>query len=79
MAKIISGKEVSGQIQAKLREEVGKLSVKPQLAIIQVGSRDDSNVYIKNKIKFAEEAGVLATHHKLPKSTTQEQVIKTPI
>ena len=79
MAKLISGKQVSSEIQIKLREDVAKLPVKPQLAIVQVGSRDDSNVYIKMKIKFAEEVGVLATHHKLPKSTTQNQVTINPI
>lgn len=76
MAKIISGKEVSSQIQAKLRDEVAKLSIKPCLAIVQVGARDDSNVYIRMKVKFSEEVGVAAIHHKLPKSTTETQVRK---
>lgn len=76
MAKIISGKEVSSQIQAKLRDEVAKLSIKPCLAIVQVGARDDSNVYIRMKVKFSEEVGVAAIHHKLPKSTTETQLIQ---
>jgi methylenetetrahydrofolate dehydrogenase (NADP+)/methenyltetrahydrofolate cyclohydrolase/formyltetrahydrofolate synthetase len=47
MAKIISGKEVSEEIKAKLRLEVKKLSIVPLLAIVQVGAREDSNVYIR--------------------------------
>jgi len=77
MAKIISGKEVSAEIQAKLREEVSKMSLTPQLAIVQVGGREDSNVYIRMKIKFAEEVGVKATHVKLPRSTTELELINT--
>lgn len=74
MAKLINGREVSKKIQEKLKEEVKQLKVVPTLAIVQVGNREDSNVYIKMKIKFAEEVGVKARHFQMAKSTTQEQV-----
>ncbi|RWS17121.1 C-1-tetrahydrofolate synthase: cytoplasmic-like protein, partial [Dinothrombium tinctorium] len=76
MAKIISGKEVSEEIKQKLKEEVKKLNVKPLLAIVQVGNREDSNVYIRTKIKFAEEVGAQAKHFKLPKTTTEKELIQ---
>lgn len=47
----------------------------PGLAIIQVGAREDSNVYIRMKIKAAEEIGIKAGHIVLPSSTTQVEVI----
>jgi len=47
---------------------------RPGLAIVQVGGREDSNVYIRMKLKAAEEVGITATHHKLPKSTTEAEV-----
>ncbi|RWS26004.1 C-1-tetrahydrofolate synthase: cytoplasmic-like protein [Leptotrombidium deliense] len=75
MAKIISGKEVSEEIKQQLKEEVKKLSVKPLLAIVQVGNREDSNVYIRMKMKFAEEVGGQAKHFKLPKSITENELI----
>lgn len=37
----------------------------PTLAIVQVGDREDSNLYIKNKIKFGEEIGVKTELKKL--------------
>lgn len=76
MARIISGKEVSDAVRNKLRTRVEGLSVKPKLAIVQVGGREDSNVYIRMKIQFAESIGATAEHIKLAKETTQDEVAK---
>jgi len=75
MAQILSGKQVSLEIQERLRSEVTQLSVTPKLAILQVGNREDSNVYIRMKRKFAEEVGVLTDHISLPRSSTETEVI----
>ena len=42
----------------ELRAKVEELSFVPTLAIIQVGEREDSSAYIKQKQKFGEETGV---------------------
>lgn len=47
---------------------------KVRLVIVQVGGRDDSNVYIRQKIKSAAEVGVDATHVQYPKTITQNEV-----
>lgn len=47
----------------------------PGLAIVQVGGRDDSNVYIRMKIRAAAEIGIVAEHVKLPKSTTEHELL----
>lgn len=47
----------------------------PGLAIIQVGGREDSNVYIRMKMKAAEEIGIRAFHIVLPSTTTQAEVL----
>ena len=75
MAKVISGKEVSEEIRQKLREDVKKLSLAPVLAIVQVGGREDSNVYIRMKKNFAESVGVEAKHIQLPKTTNEGEVV----
>jgi len=75
MAQIISGREVSKEIQVRLAAEVKKLSVVPKLAIVQVGAREDSNVYIRMKRKFAEDVGVLTEHFALPRTTTEPELI----
>lgn len=58
MAKILYGKPVREELKEALKNKVSSLSKVPVLAIVQVGDRDDSNVYIKNKQKFGEEIGV---------------------
>jgi len=58
MAEILYGAPVREEIKEKLKERIKKLEKKPVLAIVQVGDRPDSNLYIKNKIKFGEEIGV---------------------
>lgn len=47
---------------------------RPGLAIVQVGGREDSNVYIRMKMKAATEIGIEAEHLRLPKSTTEAEV-----
>ena len=74
MAKVISGTEVSNEIKNKLRVQVEKLRIIPKLAVVQVGDREDSNVYIRMKLKYAKDVGVAAEHFKLPNSTTELQV-----
>lgn len=44
------------------------------LIILKVGDREDSNVYIKQKLKNADTVGIKATHVKLPQTTTQTEV-----
>ena len=43
--------------------------------IDQVGGREDSNVYIRMKIKAAEQIGISASCLKLDRSTTQTQLL----
>ncbi|XP_019335517.1 C-1-tetrahydrofolate synthase, cytoplasmic isoform X3 [Alligator mississippiensis] len=49
---------------------------KPGLAILQVGNRDDSNLYISVKLKAAAEIGIDANHIKLPNTATEAEVLK---
>ena len=73
MAAIISGKDISLGVRQKLKEEVSQIrseygpNFSPGLVIVQVGDRSDSNVYIRQKLKAAEEIGIDASHLKLPR------------
>ena len=42
---------------------------------VQVGGREDSNVYIRMKLKTAEEIGITASCMKLARSTTQLELL----
>lgn len=48
---------------------------KPGLAIVQVGGRADSNVYIRMKTKAADEIGIEANHVQLPSSITEHELL----
>lgn len=68
------------EIRQKLKEEVEKLKTEytgfvPGLAIVQVGDRSD--VYITQKMKASIEVGIDAQHIKLPRSSTQAEIIQT--
>lgn len=42
---------------------------------MQVGGREDSNVYIRMKLKAATEIGILAEHVQLPKTITEGELL----
>ena len=78
MAKVLNGKELATSLLEDLKWKVKECKenygVIPGLAIIQVGERADSKVYIGMKIKNANEAGMHAKHFALPKETNQTEV-----
>jgi len=80
MASLLDGKKVSSELREELKriiEDVKKdhPSFKPGLAIVQVGERADSTVYVNTKCKSANEIGMEARHVKLPKSVSQQEVL----
>uniref|UniRef100_A0A6Q2Y0J5 C-1-tetrahydrofolate synthase, cytoplasmic n=1 Tax=Esox lucius TaxID=8010 RepID=A0A6Q2Y0J5_ESOLU len=44
--------------------------------VFQVGDRDDSNLYITMKLKAAAEIGISASHVRLPKTATEDEVLR---
>uniref|UniRef100_A0A8I5ZXQ9 C-1-tetrahydrofolate synthase, cytoplasmic n=1 Tax=Rattus norvegicus TaxID=10116 RepID=A0A8I5ZXQ9_RAT len=71
----------SRQIRNRLKTQVTQMQEQvpgftPGLAILQVGDRDDSNLYINVKLKAAQEIGIKATHIKLPRTSTESEVLK---
>ena len=78
MAQVLSGREASAEIQERLRQEVARMRVVPKLAVVQVGDREDSNVYIRMKRKFAEEIGATSELVKLSNQTTEDEVCDSP-
>ena len=78
MAKIISGKEVSAAVKARVREECEQLKaqgVVPGLAVIIVGDDPASRVYVNNKKKACAEVGFHSEEFALPAETTEEELL----
>jgi len=81
-AKILDGKAISSELKKHIKDKVAEQketnpSFKPGLAIVQVGNRDDSNVYVGMKIKTGTELGFDARHIKLPNDIKEEELLKT--
>lgn len=80
VAKVLSGKLLSAEVRESLKVKVAEIKEKdasfnPGLVIVQVGGREDSNVYIRMKLKAAEEIGMSARHVQLPRSTNQQELL----
>ena len=72
---ILDGKKIKTEILDELKDEVSKLSEKPNFVVIQVGDNPASNVYIKQKAKMAEYVGYGYTHLKFPEDITEEVLL----
>lgn len=73
---ILYGAPAREKIKSSLIDRIKELKKKPVLAIVQVGERPDSNLYIKNKIKFGEEIGIKVELKKFEYSTSENEVIE---
>ncbi|CAG8802924.1 22752_t:CDS:10, partial [Dentiscutata erythropus] len=78
-AKIIDGKAIAKSIRKKISDEVYQLkskylSFKPRLAIVQVGNREDSVAYVKQKELAAREAGIDFILQKRDESITANEL-----
>lgn len=77
-AKIIDGKAIAEEMRADLRVEIEPLEsrgVKPGLAVVLVGENPASEVYVRMKGRACEEVGIYSETIKLPKETSQEELI----
>ncbi|XP_019751737.1 C-1-tetrahydrofolate synthase, cytoplasmic-like [Hippocampus comes] len=79
IATVISGNQTSKLVRERLKKEVDEMKmskVVPRLLVLQVGNREDSNLYISSKMKAAAEVGIDATHVRLPNTVTQDEVLR---
>jgi methylenetetrahydrofolate dehydrogenase (NADP+)/methenyltetrahydrofolate cyclohydrolase len=78
-AQLIDGKKVAADIKEKLKGEIDALKskgVEPGLAVVLIGENPASKKYVSNKEKTCEALGIKSLGHKLPESTTQEELLK---
>ncbi|RNA37762.1 C-1-tetrahydrofolate cytoplasmic-like [Brachionus plicatilis] len=80
MAILIDGKSLSKSFLAKIRQELGEFKANNAnfqvgLAIVQVGDRADSNIYIRNKLRTAGDVGINAKHLKFNRSVNESILI----
>ncbi len=73
---ILDGKKTSEWIVKKVAEEVSKLSDPITLAIILVGKNPASQVYVRNKGRACNEAGIGVKDYFLDENATQKEVLQ---
>ena len=77
---ILDGKQLAQTMQAELAAEVAaftaKHGVRPGLAAVLVGDNPASQVYVRNKRKACDQAGMANWLHQLPADTTQATLLE---
>ncbi len=79
-ARIIDGKKIAGLTRTDIAARAAMLEaetgVKPGLAVIIVGNDPASQVYVRNKKRACEEAGMYSVVVEMPADTTQAELMK---
>lgn len=76
-ALILSGRDVSAAVLAGVRDSVAALNQRGRtvgLATVQVGDDSASKIYVRNKHRAAEAAGMLSLDRQLPVTASQADV-----
>ncbi len=77
MGQLIDGKAVAAAVRNEVRTRVTALTpwgVVPGLATVLVGDDPASQLYVGNKQKACEEVGMRSFGHRLPATTSQEEL-----
>ncbi len=78
-ARILDGKSIAEQIRSEVAAEVttflARTGVQPTLAAILVGDDPGSQVYVRNKERACEKAGMRSQLHRLPATTSEKELL----
>lgn len=78
-AKLIDGKVLAQSIRERMAKDVvdlqARTGVRPGLAVILVGDDPASHLYVRNKQKACDAAGIYVDEHKLPATTSQADLL----
>eukprot|EP00435_Cladocopium_sp_Y103_P060985 s320_g22.t1 len=77
--KAIDGKAIAAEVRGEIKKYAAELkaahNITPGLAVILVGSRKDSQSYVRNKKKAAEEVGFHTVDIVLPETVSQQELL----
>jgi methylenetetrahydrofolate dehydrogenase (NADP+) / methenyltetrahydrofolate cyclohydrolase len=79
-ARIIDGKaraeRLTEEVAARVAERVAAGKLRPGLAVVLVGENPASQVYVRNKRRTTDAAGMVSFSHDLPATTSQEALLR---
>jgi methylenetetrahydrofolate dehydrogenase (NADP+)/methenyltetrahydrofolate cyclohydrolase len=76
MGKVIDGKSIAKKIKDNIAKEIYNLGQRPNLAIILLGNREDSKLYVELKQKQAKTVGIDTHFYHLEEDSTEAQLIE---
>ncbi|NCC74948.1 MAG: bifunctional methylenetetrahydrofolate dehydrogenase/methenyltetrahydrofolate cyclohydrolase FolD [Clostridia bacterium] len=80
MTTMIRGKELAthlrSQLAEKVRETYSRTGKRPGLAVVQVGEDPASSIYVNNKKKACEEAGLMSFGYRLPADIEEHELLE---
>ncbi|MGD2074068.1 MAG: bifunctional methylenetetrahydrofolate dehydrogenase/methenyltetrahydrofolate cyclohydrolase FolD [Gammaproteobacteria bacterium] len=78
-ARIIDGKAIAADLRRRVREQVEERLERgrrrPGLAVVLVGNDPASEIYVRNKRRACEEAGLLSRSYDLPPDTSEQALL----
>jgi len=75
-ARVIDGKAIAADLRERIAEVVSGRERKPGLATVLVGEDPASHVYVANKRKACEAAGIRSIHHELGADVSRAELIE---
>jgi methylenetetrahydrofolate dehydrogenase (NADP+)/methenyltetrahydrofolate cyclohydrolase len=79
-AQLIDGKQIAREIRQEIRRQVDSRSSQgiapPGLAVILVGNDPASEIYVRNKRRGCEEAGILSLDYDLPDDAPESEILQ---
>ena len=76
---LIDGKAFAENLVSNVVNAVERLikdhNFKPGLAVVLVGDNPASEVYVRNKVRQTEKAGMVSIEHRLPDTTSESELI----
>src|SRR5438477_9517398 len=78
-ARIIDGKAIATELRTRVAAEVQRLArehdLTPGLAVVLVGDSPASAVYVRNKAKQTQEAGMRSFDHRLRDAVSENDLL----
>jgi methylenetetrahydrofolate dehydrogenase (NADP+)/methenyltetrahydrofolate cyclohydrolase len=79
-ARVIDGKAVGAAVRERIRGEVEAYAAQagrvPNLVTVIVGDDPASEIYVRNKHRACEEAGMRSAHHGLAATTSERELLE---
>lgn len=76
MSKILDGRAYAQVLRAKLKQELQRVNMQPQLAVVLVGDDKPSHTYVRLKEKVSQELGIQFHKYLLPTSVGSGDIVQ---